>query len=88
MSPFENDTDAMTIAGLSIENGSEQITMFGNMEIKRDQQSLQHLDALMAVLGEIRSKLASFNDLPDLDVAMSEVDASMVDVVANPFGDN
>lgn len=87
MRPFENDVEAVTIAGLAIENGTDQITIHGDLEIKRDQQSLQHLDALMSLLGDVRDRLSSFGDLPDVGAA-DAADRSMVDVVANPFGDN
>ncbi len=86
MRPFENDAEAVTIAGLSVENGTEQISIHGSLEIKRDQQSLKQLDALISLLGDVRARLLSFGDLPD--VAAADADASRVDVVANPFGNN
>lgn len=86
MRPFENDAEAVTIAGLSVENGTDQIAIHGSLEIKRDQQSLKQLDALMSVLSDVRATLLSFGDLPN--VAAADADASSVDVVANPFGDN
>jgi hypothetical protein len=86
MRPFENDSEAVSIAGLSIENGIDMVAVHGNLEITRDQQSLKHIEALMSLLGDVKAKLMNLGELPD--VAVSDVDSAKVDVVANPFGDN
>lgn len=86
MRPFENDKESISLSGFSIENGLDLISIHGILEIARDKQSLQRVETLQSLLGDIKAKLLSFGELPE--VAFPEIDPAKVDVVANPFGDN
>jgi len=86
MRPFENDTEAVSISGLSIENGLDLIVVHGTLEITRDSRSLRRIEALESLLGGIKARLLSFDALPE--VASPHIDVDKVDVVANPFSDN
>ncbi|TLX16292.1 hypothetical protein [Rhizobium sp. MHM7A] len=86
MRPFENDKESMSLSGLSIDNGPDLIAIHGILEITRDRRSLQRVETLESLLGDIKAKLLSFGELPE--VASPEIDPTKVDVVANPFGDN
>jgi hypothetical protein len=86
MRPFENDNEVTSISGLSIENGPDLIVVHGSLEITQDNRSLRRIEDLLSLLSGIREKLLGFGELPE--VSAPDIEASKVDVVANPFGDN
>ena len=38
--PFANDSDSIGIGGLTVENGTDQIAVYGNLDITRDKAGL------------------------------------------------
>jgi hypothetical protein len=86
MRPFENDEESMSLSGLSVDNGLDLIAIHGTLEITQDKRSLNRIEALQTLLGDIKAKLLTLGELPE--VASSGIDPGKVDVVANPFGDD
>lgn len=69
---FADDASAARIDGLSIENGSDRIKLFGELELTRDKQGLAQAKRLKAILdsaveelendGGLADKVESFDD--------------------------
>lgn len=75
MIPYANDADSLAIDGLTIENGTDRITLYGDLTLSRDQAGLararelhQFLGAALAVL-ESQDLPAKIQDKPSGDVA-------------------
>jgi hypothetical protein len=69
--PFADDAASITIAKLTIENGTQQISLYGSLDITRDQTGLQHALALKAIIDQavevLTSDPALLERLPPLD---------------------
>ena len=79
--PFADDATSLSIAELTIENGTERIALYGSLDITRDKQGLARARALKAVLDQTVQHLEAEKELPD--AAPSPAPAKSV---ANPFG--
>lgn len=83
MKPFSDDASSVTLAGLTIENGTSEIAVYGNLRLTADRKGLETAAELARFFAEARDKLASQPNLPD---AVEATDASAVSTVRNPFG--
>ena len=63
--PFADDAASITIDKLTIENGTDRITLYGSLDLTRDKQGLAHAKALTALLEQAVALLSSQVDLPD-----------------------
>ena len=81
LTPFADDAGSFSIAKLTIENGTDQIALYGSLDITRDKQGLAHAHALKTVLDQIVQILGADTSLPD---AIAPPAAAKT--VANPFG--
>lgn len=79
-SPFKNESDALTINGLKLENRTDRVQIYGMLTIGRDRAGLAAAKALRDVLAQIVKELEGEPDLP-FDVAEAEPPV----VVKNPF---
>ena len=61
--PFNDDTTALTIAGLTIENSADRVSLSGSLDLARDRQSLDHARTLRSALDGIIAVLEA-EDLP------------------------
>jgi hypothetical protein len=77
--PFGNESEALDIAGLTVENRVDRVSIFGSTDIPRDQEGLERALTLKAVIDAIVTKLQA-EDLP-AEVATGGI----VDKVDNPF---
>ena len=77
--PFENGTESHAIHDLTLENQSDRVNIYGNLQITKDQAGLASAKALQAYLNAIVAKLEAETDLPEqiIDAATQEVE--------NPF---
>lgn len=83
LKPFDNDSQAVVVAGdLSVENGTDVVTLSGSLEITKDKQGLARAKALQALLGGIVGVLESEPSLPE-KLAREDNPPSYV---SNPFG--
>lgn len=78
--PFADDSTVVVIDGLSIENGQASIILHGDLEISRNQYSIDLIDFLMRTLEVIRAAI------PTGDSEGGTVATIAPDEVANPFG--
>ncbi len=79
-SPFKNESDALMIDGLKIENRMDRIQIYGMLMIGRDRAGLGAARALRDVLAQIVKELESEPELP-FDVAEAEPPIE----IKNPF---
>ena len=80
ISPFANESESLDIGDLTIENRTDRISIYGNIDLTRDKTGLEHARMLMAVLDRVVQVLEGERDLPDR-IAPPD----MPDEVPNPF---
>lgn len=81
MNYFGNDTEAVTVGGLTLENGIGEVLIHGADTIRRDGDSLFRIRAFIQRLTEIESAL--MRDLDGDGPASTEIVPPAV--VDNPF---
>lgn len=64
MDPFANEGDSMQIEGLTIENRTDRVSLYGDIDITRDKKGLKAAKELAALLSAIVQRLSS-EDIPD-----------------------
>lgn len=79
--PFADDAAALGIGGLTIENGTDKVAIYGSLDVTRDKPGLADARRLKAVLDEAVRVLEADTHLPD-HVAPPEAPST----VRNPFG--
>jgi hypothetical protein len=79
-SPFQNESDAITLGDLKIENREDRIAVYGSLAITRDRAGLAGAKALNDVLERIIKELEGERGLP---VRVAEAEAPVK--VNNPF---
>ena len=62
---FENEEEALEIAGLKIENRTDRVELYGQLHLTRDKAGLAHARKLKAVVDEVLQALEGTSDLPD-----------------------
>lgn len=73
--PFADDAASTSIAELTIENGTDRMTLYGSLDITCDKRGLAHARDLQALLDQAVRHLEAERDLPD----------AVPKAVANPF---
>ena len=63
--PYENTTESHAIHDLTLENAEDCVSLYGNLQLTKDQAGLQAAKALQAVLNEVVKALESAPDLPE-----------------------
>jgi hypothetical protein len=64
LTPFADDAGSAGIDTLTIENGKQQIALYGSLNITRDKAGLQHALALKALIDQAVQVLTSDPTLP------------------------
>ena len=77
--PFANEADAISIGGLSIENRTDRISIYGSIDITRDRAGLAHAEQLQALFASIVAAMRA-ESLPD------RISIKPAEDVDNPFG--
>ena len=80
ISPFTNESESLGIGDLTIENRTDRISIYGNIDLTRDKAGLEHARLLQAVLDKVVQALETEKNLPD-KIAPPDIP----DEVANPF---
>lgn len=62
--PYANESDALSIGGLNIENRLDRVSMYGSVDLTRDQAGLKSARALHTVLTDVVAALEAEKDLP------------------------
>lgn len=78
--PFADDSRSQTIGGLTVENGTDNVSLYGSLDLTRDKAGLARARALKAILDEAVRVLEAERDLPDRIAA-----AEPTVTVKNPF---
>ena len=84
--PFKNEIQSIEFQGLTLENGTSSINIYGNMNITRDKAGLDKAVQLNAILEMAIARMKddlSHNELPD--EVVKEVKFSDAPLVKNPF---
>ena len=65
--PFGNESDALAIGndGLKIENRLDRVSIYGSVDLTKDQEGLRHGKALLSVLQATVAALEASKDLPE-----------------------
>ena len=65
MTPFANDSAAIEVGDLKLENGRDRIACYGSLDLTRDKAGLALARQLHAVLGAVVQALEADTGLPD-----------------------
>jgi hypothetical protein len=76
--PYQNEAESVQINDLTIENRIDRVSIYGNLDLTRDQEGLAAARALKEILDQILAELAKA-DLPER-IAVREPE-----MVKNPF---
>ena len=77
--PFKNESDALTVDGLNVQNRLDRVSIFGSLDITRDHVGLGVAQQLSELLNMIVKELESDKNLPDV------INTVETDTVDNPF---
>jgi hypothetical protein len=81
--PFADDTATWAIGEFNAENGTHVVSLYGTLDITRDQIGLGHARALQTLLSNIVASLEATADLPTR--APAQPQPSGQQTVKNPF---
>jgi hypothetical protein len=65
LKPFADDRASQAIDGLTIENGRTKLSLYGSLDIGRDEAGLAKARALKAILDATVAALEASDALPD-----------------------
>lgn len=76
---FENGVESHAIHDLTLENQEDCVSIYGNLQITKDQQGLKAAQALQAYLNDIVAILEKQPNLPE------KIERQIEGEVENPF---
>lgn len=79
--PFSDDAASLGIGELTLENGRDRVTLYGSLDLTRDQDGLKLARELKAVLDAVVQRLEAAHNLPNRVLA-----PEAPTTVRNPFG--
>ncbi|WP_425916161.1 hypothetical protein [Acinetobacter sp. TSRC1-2] len=77
--PFENGSESHAIHDLTLENQEDCVSIYGNLQLTKDQAGLQAAKALQAFLNAVVSALENEANLPE------KIDRQDEQEIENPF---
>lgn len=77
--PFANESEALQIDELTIENRTDRVSIYGSIDITRDRRGLERARRLARLLGAILERL-SREELPE-----EMPPPAILEMVDNPF---
>ena len=77
--PFENGTESHAIHDLTLENQDDCVSIYGNLQLTKDQAGLQAAKALQAFVNAVVSALENEAHLPE------KIDRQDEQEIENPF---
>ncbi|CAB1207627.1 hypothetical protein [Acinetobacter bouvetii] len=77
--PFQNGTESYAIHDLTLENQQDCVSIYGNLQLTKDQAGLQAAKALQALLNDVVNTLESEQNLPE------KIDRPDAQEIENPF---
>lgn len=76
---FENGSESHAIHDLTLENDLDCVSLYGNLQITKDQQGLKVAKALQAFIDDVVQQLENTPDLPE------KIQRNDLDEIENPF---
>lgn len=64
LKPFADESASVGIGGLTVENGTDKVSLYGTLEIGRDKAGLADARALLSLLAQAVAALEAQPDLP------------------------
>ena len=77
--PFENGTESHAIHDLTLENQEDRVSIYGNLQLTKDQAGLQAAKALQAFVNAVVCALENEAHLPE------KIDRQDEQEIENPF---
>jgi hypothetical protein len=81
ISPFANESDSLSIGGLTVENRQDRISVYGSLDITRDLEGLEYAERLKILLDDIVAVMKA-DRLPD------KISIKPAEEIPNPFSDD
>lgn len=81
ISPFANESDAIQLGDLNIENRLDQVTIYGSLDLTKDQEGLKNALVLKGIIDKVVNTLTAAK-LPE------KLPAPEIKTVKNPFQKN
>lgn len=81
LTPYADDAASLSIGELTVENGTDKVSLYGSLDLPRDKQGIAHARQLKALLDQVVQSLEADPHLPD---RVPSPDAP--GTVRNPFG--
>ncbi len=78
--PFANEFESLRIGGITFENRTDRISVYGSIDITRDKQGLDAARKIAALFNSVVARLVS-EELPETALPLKDSDT-----VKNPFG--
>jgi hypothetical protein len=78
--PFADQADALTIGEFTVENGTDKVSLYGSLDVKRDKTGLQQAKALKSVLDALVQALEQ-----DKALSVQPTRLKKTKQVKNPF---
>ncbi|WP_273777642.1 hypothetical protein [Acinetobacter sp. GSS19] len=78
--PFEQGTESSAIEDLTLENQTDYVSLYGNLQITKDQAGLKNAKALQAFLNQVVAALEQEENLPQ------QIERKAEGEIENPFG--
>ena len=78
--PFEQGTESSAIEDLTLENQTDYVSLYGNLQITKDQAGLKNAKALQAFLNQVVAALEQEENLPQ------QIERKAEREIENPFG--
>lgn len=63
--PYQNESESLTIGGLTVENRTDRIAIYGNIHLTRDKAGLAQARVLKTLVDGVVQALESEKALPD-----------------------
>ena len=63
--PFANEGNRLGIGGLTVENRTDRVSVYGGLDLTRDKRGLAHARELQTLLDRVVRALEAEKDLPD-----------------------
>lgn len=79
ITPYANEAEALEIGDLTIENRLDQVSLYGEIQLTKDQQGLRHAKELKAIVDAVVQALEAQPHLPE------HITFKPTDQVDNPF---
>ena len=64
-SPYADNAASLSLGGLTVENDTERVALYGQLDLTRDKAGLKLARQLKAVLDAVVRHLEAVHDLPD-----------------------